>query len=55
MEKHKIIHIPKEDLNSIAEELENQFLDVVKNDGSGDRASIGECLAAKLREDGIII
>jgi hypothetical protein len=55
VEKHKIIHIPKEDLKLIVDELENEFFDVVINDGSGDRASIGEYLATKVQEDGIII
>ena len=55
VEKHKIIHIPKEDLKLIVNELENEFFDVVINDGSGDRASIGEYLATKVQEDGIII
>jgi len=55
LEKHQIIHIPKEDLGSISKELNNQLFDVVINDGSGDRASIGEYLATKVNENGILI
>lgn len=55
MKKHKIIHIPKENLSSISRELDNQLFDVVINDGSGDRASIGEYLATKVAEKGMLI
>ena len=52
---HKITHIPDEDLDSISNELEDQLFEVVINDGYGDRASIGEYLATKVSENGILI
>ena len=55
VEKHQIIHIDNEDLSSISNQLGNLVFDVVINDGSGDRASIGEYLATKVSENGILI
>jgi len=55
VEKHQIIHIHNEDLISISNQLENLIFDVVINDGSGDRAAIGEYLATKVSENGILI
>jgi hypothetical protein len=55
VEKHQIIHIDNEDLTSISNQLENLVFDVVINDGSGDRAAIGDYLATKVSENGILI
>ena len=55
IKKHQIVHIPNEDLISISNVLENQLFDVVINDGSGDRAMIGEYLATKVRDNGIFV
>jgi hypothetical protein len=52
---HKIIHIVDESIGSMSNILEEKMFDVVINDGTGDRARIGEYLAAKVKQNGILI